>query len=667
MLARAAPCVLALATALSSAACSLHSSLPLIAASAAASPPPPPDQQMQRILYVANRWGNSIFTYDPGNGRQERTISDGIDGPFALAEDGSGNLFVANSGPGSSAGSISVYAPGSPTPARVITAHIYQLGSIAVDAAGDVFAGNRWANHVYVYASGETRATRTITHGVVAVNALAVDATGYLYVSNCQSCLYPTSRGTVTIYRPKSDAPFLTIHTGHGGAGMVAFDSDGKAYVDVGDDVNVYDRHSARLVRKIAGAAGLLYVDDFDNLYSGQRGFINSGGRVLVYAPGATVPSYAITSGIYDPAALSADTSGRLFVANSTHNEISVYPKGSATPSRKIVVATGLDDPESIAFDAANDLFVANGYESTVTVYPPGSSKVLRTITSGIVSPSVLTFDPAGNLYVGNLYGDAGGSIRSAFITVYAPGKSEPMLKIKQDLHGPTYVMLFDRDSNLYVASGCPWFSEAISVYAAGTKSLLRTIGRPGITPCAMKFDSSGNLYVASVGLPGAVSVFTPGSQDPSRMITDGVDYPDGLAFDSSGNLYVTNAYGGNSKSWGSISIYRPGARKPFRRVLRQIGNAPGDPVVAPSGELYVGYGHKIVVYDPGGAKLRTITQGLDAPTSMAFDAHGSLYVANTGNNTITVYKPESGELSRVIRGAKAYPDALVLGPGAKP
>jgi hypothetical protein len=61
-----------------------------------------------------------------------------------------------------------------------------------------------------------------------------------------------------------------------------------------------------------------------------------------------------------------------------------------------------------------------------------------------------------------------------------------------------------------------------------------------------MKFDSSGNLYVANFGGAqswGSVTVYALGSGSVSKTITKGIYHPNNLAFDGTGNLYVGTAY----------------------------------------------------------------------------------------------------------------------------
>ena len=654
----------ALATIVLVSACTMRSSAPALL------PQTPLQAAVSRfaadgVLYVANELGNSIYVYKVGGSIPLRKITSGIDQPLSVAVDRSGNLYVANQGHGNRPkGSVTVYAPGSDAPARTITSGIRRLAGMAIDPAGDVFVFNSRSFDVHEYAAGATKMERTITDGIFSPTQLAVDASGYLYVSNCQECIYATEHDTITVYRPKDEKLFLAIHTTGDPPGRPEFSPHGELFVDIGGDISVYAIHSDRLLRKIVGASGTLCFDRFGTLYSGRAPYVYNGGSVRVYRPGAKTPAYTITRGTYDPSALAVDTAGDLFVANPARNQISVYQPGHSTPLRTIFVVTGLDDPEAIAFDAAGNLYAANAYESTVTVYAPGHTKVLRTITAGVVSPSALAFDAAGNLYVANTYDD-GGSDPKGTITVYAPGASEPNLKITKGLHGAGYALAFDSAQNLYVASGCPQNGEPITVYPPGERVPSRTIGRPGINPCAITLDSQGNLYAAIVGFPGDVSVFAPGNSDPKYQITQGINYPDGLALDAAGDLYVTNAYGGNQTHWGSISIYRSGRQRPFRRIKPVThGKGPGDPVLGPSGELYVASGQEILVLAPGSEKVvRTIRKGLAFPTALTFDGNGILYVANPANSTITEYAPGSVDVLRTIPGVKAYPYAIAFGP----
>lgn len=617
------------------------------------------------VLYVANRWGDSIFVYEMGSSRPSREIRHGVASPIALARDRAGDLFVGNAGDGRNAkGWVSIYPSGAERPAREITSGIRELQSIALDHAGDLFAANRGGQAIYEYARGTTSIQRTITQGVFEPVAIAVDASGFLYVSNCQSCAYPSLNDTITIYAPKNEKLFRTIVTSYRGPSLIAFDHSGNAYVDVAGSINIYAKHSSKLLRKISGAGGILAFDAAGNLYSAQEKYYGSGGRILVFPPGASTPAYTITKGIYNPGALTTDASDDLYVANASHNDIAVYAPGSSSPSRTITVATGLEDPQAIAFDRSGNLYAANTFESTVTVYAPGSNDVLRTITDGVVSPSALAFDGADNLYVANVHGNPGGSEVSGTITVYGPGQVDPFLEVNKGIEGAYYSLAFDRSDDLYVASGCPYRENPIVVYAHGSRSPLRTISQGIAFPCAIALDASGHLYVANVG-SNTVAVFPPGGSDPSRTITDGVDYPDALTINRSGELFVTNARGGSGKTWGSITVYRPGREIPSRRINRGLtgGGGPGGSVFGPSGELYVVDVPKIIVYSQSGSRVRTIRRGLDVPTSPIFDTAGNLYVANQNNSTITEYAAGRDKLIRTIPAVEAYPDALIFGP----
>ncbi len=493
-----------------------------------------------KVLYVANASSNEISVYETGSDRPYRKITQGLADPFALAKDRDGNLFVANGGSGAG-GWVNVYAPGAAEPMRKITRGITKRFSIAVSPSGELFVRNSGAAAIEEYAPRSKTVERKITQGIVAPTAISVDASGYLYVSNCQECLQPVLHDTLTIYTPNGAKLYRTIETSYNGPGQVAFDQRGDAYVDNNGSIDVYAGHGTKRIRRIRGAEGAMTFDASGNLYSGQLKYLNSGGRVLVYAPGTSSPKYIIKKGIVDPQVLAADTADNLYVANTAHNDIVVYAPAGAEPSRTITVATGLSAPEALAFDSSGNLYAANSWGSTVTVYGPESNEVLRTITRGIVTPMALTFDRDGNLYVANYEGTPGGvNTDNGAVTVYAPGAANPHLTISKGIHGWNYSLGFDRSKNLYVASGCYNHNNPISVYAHGSASLLRTISKGIYYPCAIALDASGSLYVANYGA-NSVGVFPSGGSAPSRTIRNGLNYPDALTLDGAGNLFVTN------------------------------------------------------------------------------------------------------------------------------
>ena len=219
----------------------------------------------QGNVYVANFDGTtvSVFTlpYDPqgnilpGNYTPNPDLTlTGLDGPGELAFDAHGNLFVINHPLGSEPPSVSVFKPGSTTPAGTLTG-VENPTALAADRDGNVFVADFFANTVSVFnvasdANGSllpqsTTPTATLT-GVNTPNALAIDAVGNLFVANLLSSKFgdvPEIPGTtVSVFTLPRDSqgnilpgnytpnPAFT-RTGLLGPSALAFDARGGLYV----------------------------------------------------------------------------------------------------------------------------------------------------------------------------------------------------------------------------------------------------------------------------------------------------------------------------------------------------------------------------------------------------------------------------------------------------
>jgi hypothetical protein len=77
-------------------------------------------------------------------------------------------------------------------------------------------------------------------------------------------------------------------------------------------------------------------------------------------------------------------------------------------------------------------------------------------------------------------------------------------------------------------------------------------------------------------------------SPAPKYVITDGVNAPTGITTDTAGNLYVANEVSPGSKGGpGSISIYKPGAKRPFKTITTGV-NGPEAVAVDSGGNIFV-------------------------------------------------------------------------------
>jgi DNA-binding beta-propeller fold protein YncE len=155
--------------------------------------------------------------------------------------------------------------------------------------------------------------------------------------------------------------------------------------------------------------SGTLYVAD------------NCGGNdVEEYAAGSTTLLKTITNGISNPLGVAIDTHGTLYVSNYPA-AITVYPKGSTTPSETIT-GGGLEDPFGLALDGKGNLYIADFGADAVFELPAGGTAVTNLNLQGLGEPIGLAYNlKAGYLWETDGAGNA--------INVYEPSSSESPFK----------------------------------------------------------------------------------------------------------------------------------------------------------------------------------------------------------------------------------------------
>jgi hypothetical protein len=172
-------------------------------------------------------------------------------------------------------------------------------------------------------------------------------------------------------------------------------------------------------------------------------------------------------------------------------------------------------------------------------------------------------------------------------------------------------------------------------------------------------------LYVSDFGVKygqGGALLLSPRAFQPVGKLTGGMDAPDGEWIDRSGNFYVANADGPN------VTEYAPGSKHPT--CTYSGANDPTNVKTDNDGNVFVvdwndGQSGSVDVYRQcRDSIVRTYTFGSGAPSDVAFDGAGRMYVmylsGPSGRGTLEMFHGNS--MTPVALGATVrFPGGLLI------
>ena len=372
--------------------------------------------------------------------------------PEGVAVDGSGNLYIADTGNmrirGVSGSTVTTLAGGAVGDGGLaVFAFFNQPSGVARDSAGNTYVADSYNNLVRKVGPGGSIGTVVGTgvagysgDGGAASNAqlnapqgLALDAAGNLFIADSANHRVRRVDGSGRIttvagnglgsYGGDNNAATLApIGTPYG----LALDSIGNLYIsDVTNNV-VRKVDSSGVIGTAAGSGGYGYSGD--------------GGP-------------ATQSKLYGPYGVAVDSSGNLYIADRYNYRVRMVSNGTITT----VAGTGtccyngdgpatkseLDDPSGVAVDAAGNLYIADTYNERVRVVLAGGNIVTVAGTgaygysgdggsaagAAFRLPYALVLDASGNIVVSDQSNNA--------VRLMTPVYSTPVLGIKSSHTGP--------------------------------------------------------------------------------------------------------------------------------------------------------------------------------------------------------------------------------------
>jgi sugar lactone lactonase YvrE len=364
---------------------------------------------------------------------------------------------------------------------------------------------------------------------------------------------------------------------------------------------------------------------------------------------------FAALPGRFAPARIAFDAEGRLYVADRGNNVVwQIDPDGGG----RRVAGNGQrgfsgDGAPSALGQIADPRAVVVGADGVVYVADLGNRRVRRVGTDGILStvagngeeddwdgeidalegslkPVDLSVDQAGRLLILDGLGarllrlEAG---RLQVVFVFPAGADPNAVEVAPDGR----ILLSD-----YAARRVFVLSIAGEIQAIAGNGGVRASGDGGpaaeasfFQPLFLAHDDAGALYVSDggngvvrrIGVDGSIERVAGGGDGQENSALDAtLGRPAGLAFDGAGRLYM--------------------ADEKTHRILRLEENGQLSPVVGP----VVGHGADL------GRSAPALEIGLKAPTGLAFDGAGRLYIADSGNKIIRRVDQE-GQVETVLGG----------------
>ena len=285
------------------------------------------------------------------------------------------------------------------------------------------------------------------------------------------------------------------------------------------------------------------------------------------------------------------------------------------------------------------------------------SSSVIGSGQAQLASPGFVAVDNSGNLWVSDYrngrvteYLSPFSNGESAALEIGATDFSAGSCATGNPLCEPEGIA-FDPSGNLWVADSqnasvqefrVPFSTGEDSSVLLGGESLISGPSQTDMNPLGLAFDSSGNLWVADSGF-NRILEFTPPftNHEAAALVIGQADFttnwnnlnqsklsdPEGLTFDHSGNLWVADTLDNRVLEF----------KAPFSN-RESASIAIGQP-------------------DLSSTSGNTTQSTLDQPSSVVFDAHGDLWVSDSGNNRVAEFTPPftTGMNATVLIGQVSY------------
>jgi sugar lactone lactonase YvrE len=525
---------------------------------------------------------------------------------------------------------------------------------VAVDGSGNVFVADT-GNHVVreILAEGGYVASRTFGNGMVLPQGVAVDSQGNIFVAD------PTAKAVKEIVASGGYTNVQPVGSGYNMPTGVAIDSNDNVFVvDAGSLDEVLAAGGYTTVKQIAlgvynGGSGIA-IDSSNNLYIASSTDVEE-----ILAASGYQTAETLGYGFNSPYGVAVDASGNVYVADTGNNAVKEIPAtGGLIPTVK-TLGSGFQSPTGISVDSNGNVFVTDQGNNAVKEITASSGYVtVETLGSGFTRPVGVALGPNGNLFVSDTGADA-------IKELEAVGGYATVDTLSYGLSGPTGVAV-DGQDNIFIADGV-----VKEILAAGDYATMNTLGSGFSEPSAVAVDGAGNVFVADTGNEAVKEILAAGGYTTVTTLINAsnseVAVPNGVAVDSSGDVFVAfgaNGFFGHEPVINAVEeILAVNGSIPAAPTIVTLGSGfilPFGVAVDSSGNVYVAdaeSGDIDEILAAGGyVTVNTLARGFNGPDGVAVAGNGAIFVADTGNNAVKeiFFTPPTPLLAAVLPDSRS-------------
>lgn len=485
-------------------------------------------------------------------------------GPGGVAVDGSGNVYVADTGNNQVDEVIAVNGGVTINSAtKVLTTFTGPTGpgGVAVDGSGNVFISDAGTNQLYELrtVSGVTSSVPlTLGTGFNLPAGLAVDGKGNVYLADVFNnrvvtiSLSTVNLGSVNVGVITSSVPLIFNFDTAGTLGSIAVftqGATGQNFVDTGAG------SCSGNIAYTAGQSCTVSVDftpTFPGTSLGAVALRDTNGKVIAAAPVQSTgiaPQINFLPGtqstvIHDftpgnsPASVAADGAGNIYVADADNGIIWKEVPGAGGYTKQGPIGSGFKSAFGVAVDLIGNIYVADSWGNAVYKETPSFSGYSQSLISNVSVPTEVAVDATGNVYISSTQNNlllkeiptANGYIQT---TVPTNGLNQ------------SDGVAVDAGGNVYISD--TYNGRVLKEMPVGAGYVQSVVASGLGQPQQLAVDGNGAVYIADA-TNNVVLKETPNSSGYvqttlANAAVNGLSQPDGVAVDAAGNVYIAGNY----------------------------------------------------------------------------------------------------------------------------